>query len=223
MNFWKVMGGVAAGIGTIVCLPVAGPVGAVTLGGAALAGSFGGCVGTALSIREKKVKDNRVRKEKEKAYNAGYRDGALNENARVVAEVQKLRDALNEAQKRLNDQQGYFDLMIAMFAIGVSVASCDGNIATSEISDLEEFISCLPETGLPAHVIDGINKIVVKPPEFNSAMQYVTKVDRADWGLFDTVIEVVIRSDDSLHEKEAAYKEAWKHYKAAYGEEYHNV
>ena len=54
LSFWKVAGGVVAGVGAVACLPVAGAVGAVTLKGAAIGGTIGGLGGFAMAKEDEK-------------------------------------------------------------------------------------------------------------------------------------------------------------------------
>lgn len=69
MSFWKMLGGVAAGVGAVAALPVAGPIGAVTAVGAVVGGAIGGTAGaiTAFSDEDElKQRDNAVKEERTK-------------------------------------------------------------------------------------------------------------------------------------------------------------
>jgi uncharacterized membrane protein YebE (DUF533 family) len=203
MAFWKVLGGVAAGVGAVVALPVAGPIGAVTLAGAAVGAGIGGLAGAAAAAHDKS--------QKRKARQLG----AEEERAKNASKVERLVRALEEAEQRMNEDRAYFDLLIAMYAVGVAVAACDGSIADEERRDIREFVAGVGSSELPEHVKERIAALEANPPDFATAMALVERVDRRSWDLFDDVIDLVAGSDGVLCAKEAAFREAWRLHKAA--------
>lgn len=203
MAFWKVLGGVAAGVGAVVALPVAGPIGAVTLAGAAIGAGVGGLAGAAAAAHDKSQK----RKARQQ--------GAEEERAKHAVKVERLVSALGEAEQRLGEDHSYFDLLIAMYAVGVAVAACDGSIADEERRDIQEFVAGVGCSELPSHVKERIAELEAAPPEFATAMALVGRVDRRSWDLFDDVIDLVAGSDGVVCAKEAAFREAWRLHKAA--------
>jgi tellurite resistance protein len=203
MSFWKVLGGVAAGVGAVVALPVAGPIGAVTAVGAIVGGGIGGLVGAAVSAADEEEVEV-VRRETERVY-----------KAEESVKVAKLVAALGEAEKRLKDDQDYFNLLIALFSVGIAVANCDGDIAPEEMKDIEEFIAGLGCAHLPPHVKGMITRLKSNPPNFNTAMTHVEKVHKDSRKLFSQVIEIASRADGTIREEEVAFMNAWQQYLAA--------
>jgi Na+/glutamate symporter len=192
MGFWKVMGGVAAGVGTVVCLPVAGAVGAVTLAGAAVGGVAGGVAGAVASKKEKQ--------ERASAREAGERTAT----AKYEKKIEKLCVALDTAEKQLKDDKAYFQLLIAMFAVGMATANADGVVCASELDDLDEFVTGIAHSNLPPHVKGMITRLKNNPPNFKTAMAHVNKLENIDLGLFRTVIELVSASDGVVSAEETA-------------------
>ncbi len=198
MGFWKVLGGIAAGVGAVVALPVAGPIGAVTAVGALIGGGIGGLAGAAASAIDEEEKED------------ARRTGERTATARYEKKVQKLVSALKEAEDRLHDDKSYFQLLIALFAVGMATASADGHISDEEMADLEEFTTGIGHSNLPPHVKQMITRLKDNPPNFNTAMEHVSKLEDFDISLFESVIEVVSASDGKVSEEETALLNAFR-------------
>jgi tellurite resistance protein len=207
MGFWKVMGGVAAGIVTVVALPVAGPIGAISLAGAAVAGTIGGAAGAVASKKESEKEQIKVSR--------AYREGQMAGRKESEMNLKELTKAFEDVSSRLSEHKEYFDLLTAMFAVGISVANCDGSIDPKEERDIDEFIAGIVHSELPTYIIDTITTLRQNPPSFNSAMQYVKHVNKDSWDLFSEIIDLVSRSDDIVRPEEIAYKSAWREFMAA--------
>ncbi|MDV6347687.1 hypothetical protein R2083_09175 [Nitrosomonas sp. Is35] len=198
MGFWKILGGIAAGVGVVVALPVAGPIGAVTGLGAAIGGGFGALAGAAASVIDEE--------EKKDAHCSGEKKAT----AKYEEKCSKLIDALKVAEERLRDDKTYFELLIALFAVGMATANADSDISDEEIADLDEFIAGIGHSNLPSHVKETITRLKNNPPNFNTAMEYVSKLENIDLNLFESVIEVISASDGKVSEKERALLNAFR-------------
>lgn len=198
MGFWKVLGGVAAGVGTVAALPVAGPIGAVTLVGAAVGAAAGGFAGAATSAVD------------EKRRGEARRSGERRATARYKVKEEKLESKIKEAQEELSDAKSYFRLLTALFAVGMATANADGHISDEELVDIEEFCAGIGHSNLPTHVKDDITKFKTNPPSFATAMEHVSKLENVDLSLFEAVIEVVSASDGKVSEQELALLSAFR-------------
>ncbi len=198
MGFWKVLGGVAAGVGAVVLLPVAGPIGAVTAVGAAVGAGLGGLAGAAASAIDEEEKSD------------ARRSGERVATAKYEKKVQKLVAALQEAEEKLHDDKSYFQLLIALFAVGMATANADGDISDEEMADLEEFTAGIGHSNLPPHVKGAITRLKNNPPNLKTAMTHVSKLENIDLSLFESVIEVVSASDGKVSEEETALLSAFR-------------
>jgi hypothetical protein len=115
MSWLKIVGGALAGVGAVVALPVAGPIGAVSLGGAAIAAAIGGAVGATSSDNEGKaaLKDERAEQK--------------------------------ERKERLKVHDEHMQETLGLFALGMAAANCDGNISKNEEVALDTFCKSLAE------------------------------------------------------------------------------
>lgn len=202
MSFWKVLGGAAAGVACIVALPVAGPIGAVTALGAAVAAGTGAAAGgIAAAVDDSDhIAEKRGKEKAAAAYDQKY---------------SKLATAFEDVEKRLNETSDYFDLIIAMEAVGIACAACDGEISPEERQEIDEFIAGVSSSELPSHVKDKIQEIAMNPPSVTTAFELSKRVGLDSYGLFDEIIEVVMHADGRIHKDEKAFRSAWNELVAA--------
>ena len=198
MNYWKVLGGVAAGVGAVVALPVAGPIGAVTALGAAIAGTLGGVAGAAVAMSDEEDKD------------AARREGEQAATAKYEERVKKLTAAFNKALDRSKDDKSYFAILIALFAIGMATANADGTVSEEEVADLEQFTMGVSSSVVPNYVKEEFEKLKKNPPNLNTAMEYVNKTVNPDMKIFEEVIQLISASDGTVSEEEIAFLAAFK-------------
>lgn len=203
MGIFKVLGGIAAGVGVVAVAPVFGAVGAVTVAGAAVGATVGAVAGgVASSIDED---------DKNSSYRAGERSGKA-ENAQ---EVDNLKKTMEEASKRFEDYKDYETFLISCYAVGISVANCDGEIAKEELEELESFLQGETFNKYPESFKNTLKELKNSPPTFRQAMSYVEELDKENWDQIDDIINFMIEADGYIHEKESAYKESWRRYKAS--------
>ncbi len=202
MSFWKVLGGAAVGVVCVVALPVAGPVGAVTALGAAVAAGTGAAAGGIASA----VDDSEEQAE---------RRGERRATARFDRKYEKLASAFEDAEKRLEETDDYFNLLIAMEAVGLACAACDGEIAPEERLEIDEFIAGITSSELPSHVKDKIEDIAKNPPSVTTAFELAKRVGLDSYELFDEIIEVVMHADGRIHQDEKSFQNAWNELVAA--------
>lgn len=202
MSFWKVLGGAAAGVAAVVALPIAGPVGAITGIGAAIAAGVGATAGGVASVLD----DTEERAEKR---------GEERAAAQYERKYEKLATAFEETEKQIRETSKYFDLLIAMAAVGFACAACDGEIAPEERLDIDEFVAGVSSSKLPSHIKEKIDEIAKNPPNIKTAFELAQKVGLDSYDLFDEIIHVVIHADGRIHEQEKIFQQAWYELAAA--------
>lgn len=197
MSYWKILAGAACGVAAVVALPVAGPVGAVTAIGAAVAaagGAAAGGVAAAMDDSEEQAENRGRRKEAAKRQN----------------EYEKLLSAFKEAEGEINESRSYFDLIIAMEAVGMACAASDGNIAECERKDIDEFIAGISSSSLPENIKKKIKDISENPPNLKTAFELAQKVGLSSFDLYEEIIHVVMHSDGAVDPKEEEFLLAWR-------------
>ncbi len=231
MGFWKILGGIAAGVGAVALLPVAGAVGAVTATGAIVGGTVGATIamGTDDSDEKKRLRreNQQVRAEsalvakkaetqvalaQEKTIAAEKKvDEAVARAADVEKNLEKVNASIETYRESLKDVQSHYQLIIALTAIGMAAAYADGTVDDCEAAEMDEYISGTTHSQLPSKVKARIEYLHNHPPSFDEAMAEVDKLDRNGLpiNIFRTLIEDVIAADGKLEGAEQLFLEKW--------------
>jgi uncharacterized tellurite resistance protein B-like protein len=152
---------------------------------AAGAGVAGAAAGAALSAKED---DEKKAQETKIAY--------YNQKA------QKSEAALKEHEKHTN-------LILALSALGCSMANADGEISPEEIVELNEFVGGISSQGYPTHIVEQIEDMISNPPTFNEAMEYLKKIDSIEFPELRNFLVMIMESDGIRHKKEEAFLKAF--------------
>lgn len=198
MGYFKVLAGVAAGVAAVACLPIAGSIGAVTLAGAALAGAAGGAAAKRSLSKDVKKKAR------------GDEGGQQASCVRATVQTKGMISELRKAEKRLKDERDYFNLLIAMTAVGVAAANADGKISEAEIVEIDGFCGNVRTSSLPPHIKGRITHIRNNPPTLEGISCHISKVDKRSWPLFEHVIMLVTAADGKVNQRERKMLELWR-------------
>jgi len=214
MSFWKILGGVAvggvAGVGSIVMLPVFGAIGAATavgIGvGAGVGALLGGGAGAAIDDAFTDVS-----RQKTKAEEAA---------ARAMHATEVMAAKLKAAAERYASYKKFEEFVVAISAVGFSVASASGVLNPVAHRDIVEFVSGISSSVLPEPVNNLIADLAAKPPSFNTAMSYLDQLDpkRSDTelaNLVEGIIDVVSVPGGTMNEAAPAWRSAWRGHRAA--------
>ena len=214
LNYWAVAGGAVIGVAAVAAVPFTG--GGSLLGAATLAGSLasGGAVAAAVGagvagavIGAHLGDDTSAREE---AHQNGYKKGKA-ENAVAVKE---LRTKLELLFTQLKDAGRFFDGVVAMQAVAIAAANCDGEICDEERQSIELFISGLSASALPESVIADITSLYENPLTLAEAFS-IAIASGMEMSIFDEIINLVVQSDGVVHADENAFMQAWNQLKAA--------
>ena len=202
MNYGKILGLAALGVGAVAAAPFTGGgsiLGAVTLAGslagagtiaaAAGAGVAGAAAGYAMSRKEEEEK-----KSKE------------NEIAKLKEQFEKMKKSLNV----LNSDNEYFHFIIAATALGLATAIADGNISEVELIDIKEFIGGIGNAHYPQHVKDSLQELEQNIPSLGTVLKYLEKIPPESIKSLEELVETVIWSDGIEHESEIRFRIAFQ-------------
>ncbi|HRQ69372.1 MAG TPA: hypothetical protein PLW78_03615 [bacterium] len=217
MGFWKVLTGVAIGVGAVAAAPFTGGgsllagaslgaslAGAGTVAAAVGAGLAGGVAGGIMSD----VEEDEKKRIKANAREEGYR-------AAEITLQQKFAQNLEVFQKKNKEIESYYDMVLALTSVGIAIAQCDGDYCEQEKEDIREYVAGISFSVLPTWVKEAIAKMEVSKVSFKDAMKYVKKMQKQHWKLVDNVIDMITHSDGIVHDSEIAFKKAWKDFKKA--------
>ncbi|MXW65215.1 MAG: hypothetical protein F4Z69_10395, partial [Bacteroidetes bacterium SB0668_bin_1] len=187
MGFWKVLGGITAGalagVGGVILLPIAGPIGVATAAAAATAAGVGGVTGGAagaVSTAKGKEKDRELNK-------------VNSELAKEKLKTKKRAEHFVTVAKRFEEHKKYEEFLIAAMAVGISIANADGDIAEEERVELEEYLmGPILQSACPKTIKNRMQKLYKKPPTFNEAMKYVEKIRKESYFDPDVIDDIII-------------------------------
>lgn len=200
------VGGAVLGVGAIAAAPFTGGgsiLGAVTLAsslagaGAVAAGTAAVAGGTGAYLArqeddEHEEKDNKI--------------AGLNQKA------EKVEEGFKQALERFHGDNEYFNYIIGLTAIGISMACVDGEISEDEKAEIEEFIGGVTSSSYPEHIKEVIRLLYKNKPNFQTAMVYLQKIDPRYYPDIRNLLELIMLVDNFEHDKEKAFIQAFDHY-----------
>jgi uncharacterized tellurite resistance protein B-like protein len=209
MNLWKIVGGAVIGVGAVAAAPFTGGgsvlgaatllgslAGAGTIAAAATAAGVGAVAGAVLSDDDKEKTAS--------AFEAGRATG-LAENA---LEIEKIQAKIAIIYKNLEGSKSYYDTVIALNALGLACANCDGTISQEEIEVIRMFVSGSASASLPQQVTKTLDAMASSPPNIKEAYVLAQK-SNADMTIFDDLVSLVVYADGVVHEQERAFMHSW--------------
>ena len=135
-------------------------------------------------------------------------DVSSDEKATSVIKIQELEKRLQKSVNALEGVDAYFKGVLALEAVAVAVANCDGNICEIEQQTIDEFIRGLNSKNFPELYIKRAQDLRDSPPSVREA--YSLACDSGlEMSLFEAVIEVVVHADGHVHKNEQAFISAW--------------
>lgn len=203
--------GAVIGVGAVAAAPFTG--GGSLLGGVKLISSLAGMgaittatgaavtgavVSAHISDTEKALVIEKATKEIEKRAKAEH-----------AIELEHLKLTV---EKTLKESTKHYDDILALIAVAISVANCDGEICESEKDEIKQFISGKTVASLPSKLIELIEETFNNPLNIQEAFQVAIN-SNIDMAVFDEVIEVAIHADDIVHVQEQAFLQAWQQLK----------
>lgn len=210
----KILAGVAVGVGAVAAAPFTGGgslVGGVTLisslaGAGTIAAATGaGLTGAAIGVA---MADSEAR-EREDIKNQGKVEG----KAENLVEIEKLTEKLTSAFEVIKSHDEHFKAIIALEAVGVACAACDGDFSDNEKREIGEFVNGMVAQSIPQDVKVKIQSIYDKPPTVKEAYLLASKSGIA-LDVYEELIQFVMQID-GITEEERAFVQAWGQLKAA--------
>lgn len=210
----KILAGVAVGVGAVAAAPFTGGgslvggatllsslAGAGTIAAATGAGLTGAAVGAAMADSEEKEKEN--------LKDEGRAEG----KAEALVEMSKLENTLVSALKKLKSHDEHFKAIIALEAVGVSCAACDGDFSENEKEEIGEFVKGMLAQSIPDDVKNKIQTIYDNPPTVKEAFVLAQHSGIA-LDVYEDLIQFVMEID-GIKEEEKVFVQAWSQLKVA--------
>jgi|25BtaG_2_1085352.scaffolds.fasta_scaffold00031_3 uncharacterized membrane protein YebE (DUF533 family) len=210
----KILAGAAVGVGAVAAAPftgggsllggasvIASLTGAGTVAAAVGAGTVGGVVGAAMADSE----ENEKKQLKEKGRAEGRTESAI--------QIEKLANKLSQALEKLKSHDEHFKAIIAMEAVGVACAACDGDFSDNEREEIGEFVKGMMAQSIPSDVKERIQSIYDNPSSVEEAF-LLAKTSGMSLDVYEELIRFVMEID-GIKPEEEVFVQAWNQLKAA--------
>lgn len=225
MGFFKILGGVALGVGAIAAAPftgggsilaavsVAGSLaGTATIAAAVGAGAAGAAAGYALSKNEEEEQASEVRHAKEEGKISGEIEAKKQYEKKLKEAKKELlnwQSQVQQIQQGTKEWHAYCNQLVAMFGVGLAVAHSDGHVSPEEEKNIQEVISGVSGANFPPNVVQSINDLESNPPSFHVA---VRKAEEAgvQRQIIDVIIHAVAYADHVLAPQEERLISQWE-------------
>ncbi|HEP8042910.1 hypothetical protein ACOWPK_19745 [Pseudomonas aeruginosa] len=141
--------------------------------------------------------------------------GEAREKARSVEREQRFEAALKKASARLQDDNAYFGILIAMQAVAQASAACDGGVSADEQEQIDELLLGMGAKWLPQQVRSKLDEFVINPPSLQDAFAMAQKVGPDAQDLFQEIILFVAHLDERVSEPEQRFFAHWVQMRAS--------
>ncbi|CAA7617368.1 hypothetical protein [Magnetospirillum sp. SS-4] len=213
---WALLGGAIAGVSAVAAAPFTG--GGSAFGGATLIASLTGATGTAVAAGGIGVAAGAAisRASKDQAIEDSYRQGKEGGLAEAAARIQVLQERLALASERYREQSKLNEFVVCLIAVGAGMAASDGTFHDDDMSNLQEFVLGMSAFALPPAIETAIQQLLAKPPTFDEAMLYASRLGPDIWPVIDEILINVSETRGAASEQGQAFLTKWAGYKDAH-------
>lgn len=224
MGLFKILGGVALGVGAVAAAPFTGGgsilgaativgslAGAGTVAAAVGAGAAGAAAGYALNKKDEEEQKKSVDHARKEGKLAGEKI-AQNKYEQKLRDAQKniveWRNQFEQAKMNTEEWQAYGKQITAMFGVGLAVAYIDGQLAPEEQEEIDEFTFGASTAALPQSAVQAIKALEKNPPSFEDAIKRAQEAG-VQRPVIDSIIEAIANADHNLAPSEEALLSDW--------------
>jgi tellurite resistance protein len=205
MGFFKCLAYVAGGVGAVVLAPMTGGSSlAVAIGALGTTTAAGAAIGAGVGAAAAAI--DHASSSREEAYRQGKAEGT--KAGERVAQT-KYEKKIAAMAKRLQGYQDFDKKLVAMYAIGLSVANADGVICAEEREELDMFVAGCMAGHLPEAVSERIEKLTARPPTLPQALQYARRAGLPKRDI-DDIVDVIANADGVVNPHEEKFIARWK-------------
>jgi len=132
--------------------------------------------------------------------------------AKMHTKIKSLKEELvktnmkaTKSDEIIKEQEKHTNLILALTALGISMAIVDGNIVEEETITINEFVGGLSHDAYPTHIKKQIQKLMDNPPTFNEAMKYLENVEIIEYQDIRNLLVMTMEADGKIRDEEKAF------------------
>ncbi|WP_332526108.1 hypothetical protein [Pseudomonas sp.] len=141
--------------------------------------------------------------------------GEAREKVRSLEREKRFEAALKKAGARIQDNDDYFRMLIAMQAVAQACAACDGKVSREEQEQIDELLLGMGAKWLPPQVRNALDELIAQPPTIMDAFAMAQKVGTDAQDLFQEIVRFVIYLDEQVSESEQQFLAHWVQLRAS--------
>lgn len=204
----KILAGAAIGVGAVAAAPFTG--GGSLLGAATLASSLAGAgtVAAAAGVGVAGAAAGAAWASSDEENESRVRNEGRNEGkAEMASKFDALQSSLHDSLMALKEHDKHFNALIAMEAVGVACAACDGDFSDNERQEIGEFVKGMGEQSIPEKVKMKMEDIYNNPPSVREAFA-LAESSGVPMHVFVDLIKFVMEID-GIKQEEQEFLVAW--------------
>lgn len=198
MGWGKMLGLAALGVTAVAAAPFTGGGSILAATGAVASLGTGAAVASAAGAAAVGVGAGKI-----------WSDIDDDERRELEKEVAKNNLRAQKSESSLKEHEQHTNFVLALSAIGCSMANADGEISAEEIEELNDYVGGLSAQNYPTHITEQIRDMISNPPTFNEAMKHLEKVNVVKFPEIRYLLEGIMQSDNVVHKKEEAFLKAF--------------
>ncbi len=207
--FGKILAGALIGVGAVAAAPFTG--GGSLLGAASLAASLTGAGAIAAGVGAVGATVGAVvAGGDEKELQDAEKKGTQRAEAEYSLKIEKLQ---NEMKSMMADTSSREQFLVACFAIGISCASCDGEVSEEELEELNYFAAGVGKSDMLSSTTQKqIAEMVDTPPSLRSVWLLINEhnfTTKEHIDLFNQIVHVVVEADGKTELSEISFVKEW--------------
>ncbi|MCD5380522.1 DUF533 domain-containing protein [Candidatus Gracilibacteria bacterium] len=209
MSWGYILTGAVIGIGGVAAAPFTG--GGSVLGATTLIASLSGAgtIATAVGTGVLGATGGAFLADSENTeQNNSTQDKTVEDKAKDSVKLEKLVKGLNSSLEKLESHDEHFKAIIALEAVGVSCATCDGSFSEKEKREISKFVKGMLDQKIPEDVKEKIQSVYDNPLNINEAFK-LAQDSGLELEAFDDVILYTMKID-GVTEKELNFFHAWQ-------------
>lgn len=137
------------------------------------------------------------------------------EKARSLEREKRFESALAKAAVRIEDNDDYFRMLIAMQAVAQACAACDGEVDRDKQEQIDELLLGMGAKWLPPQVRSALDALISQPPSLQEAFSIASLVGADAQDLFQEIVRFVIYLDNHVNDSEQQFLAHWAQLRAS--------
>ena len=147
---------------------------------------------------------------RENSFKEGRADGKSKAAAEYALRLERMNLELSKRFKvAIREREQFFDVVLAMCAVGAAAANCEGSIKSEAREIIEQFVAGVSGPHLPSGIRSEVDRIFDDPPNLQAAFSSAKKVS-VPLELCEEIVALLMNSDGLEETQGRTFLTAWQ-------------